>query len=113
MKNFVKIADTVTLNAPYAVTSGQGLLVGNLFGAASADAAINMPVETQLVGSLDFPKETGTGMSFAQGALVYWDNTNRRMTTTSAGNKRVGAATVAATTSDTIVRVRLDGVATA
>lgn len=111
MKNFAKMGDTITLTAPYAVTSGQGLQVGNLFGIASGDAALNAAVETQMVGVVDLNKNTGAGESYAQGAYVYWDNTNKRCTTTSSGNKLIGAATRAATTSDTVVRVRLNGVA--
>lgn len=37
MKNFVMEGKTLTLTAPYALTSGQGLLVGSLFGVASGD----------------------------------------------------------------------------
>ena len=45
MKNFVMEGRTITLPAPYAVTSGQGLQVGSIFGVASADAAISADVE--------------------------------------------------------------------
>jgi len=111
MKNFVQKGNTVTLAAPYAVTSGQGLKVGNLFGVASADALINAPVETQLVGVVDLPKKTGAGESYTQGSPVYWDDSTKNCTTTVGSNKLIGAATVAVTTSGTIVRVRLNGVA--
>jgi predicted RecA/RadA family phage recombinase len=46
MKNYVQPGNTITLTAPYAVTSGDGLLVGSIFGIASGDAALNDPVET-------------------------------------------------------------------
>ena len=32
----------------------------------------------------------------AQGALLYWDNTNKRLTTTATGNTLAGYATAAA-----------------
>jgi len=37
---------------------------------------------------IEGPRETGA--AWTQGAVVYWDNTNRRLTTTATGNKRVG-----------------------
>lgn len=113
MKNFIQEGDTVTLTAPYAVTSGQGFQVGTLFAVASADAANGASVEGVIDGVFDITKNTGANESFAQGAAVYWDNTNKRCTYTSNtnANKLIGAATVAATTSATVVRVRLNGIA--
>jgi len=40
MKNFVQPGKTITLTAPYAVTSGDGLLVGSVFGVAAGTAAL-------------------------------------------------------------------------
>jgi len=37
---------------------------------------------------IEGPRETGS--SWAQGAVVYWDGSNNRFTTTATGNKRVG-----------------------
>jgi len=53
MKNFVQPGNTITLTAPYAVASGDGLLVGSIFGIAAGDAALGEPVETALVGIFD------------------------------------------------------------
>ena len=39
MKNYVQPGNTITLTAPYAVVSGEGLLVGSIFGVASGTAA--------------------------------------------------------------------------
>ena len=41
MKNFIQPGDSLTVSAPYAVTSGQGVLIGALFGIAAYDAAIS------------------------------------------------------------------------
>ncbi len=49
MKNFVQPGNTITLTAPYAVASGDGLLVGSIFGIAAGAAALGEPVETSLV----------------------------------------------------------------
>ena len=50
MKNFVQPGNTITLTAPYAVASGDGLLVGSIFGVASGSAALGEPIETAHLG---------------------------------------------------------------
>ena len=109
MKNFVQPGDTVTVNAPVAVNSGDGLLVGTLFGVVLSDAAINTNVEMLTKGVVDLPK---AAVAVTQGAKVYWDNAAKNVTTTSAGNTLIGCAIVAAAVGDAIVRVRLNGVVT-
>lgn len=56
MKNYVQPGNTITLTAPYAVASGDGLLVGSIFGIAAGAAALGEPVETALVGVFDITK---------------------------------------------------------
>jgi len=106
MKNFVMEGKTLTLTAPYAVTSGQGLLVGSAFGVASYDAAISTDVEAVLEGVFTLTK--ATGQTWAVGALIYWDNAARNCTTTVATNKLIGVAQAAALTGDTVGNVRLN-----
>jgi predicted RecA/RadA family phage recombinase len=103
MKNFIQPGDSLTVSAPYAVTSGQGVLVGALFGIAAYDAASSATVEIQTEGVFDITKEPS--LAITAGARVYWDNTNRRITTTAAGNYQVGIATLAALAADATVRV--------
>lgn len=105
-KNYVAEGDTLQLTAPYAVTSGQGLLVGGLFGLAAHDAANGEQVSTCLEGVWDITKEPALAIS--TGARVFWDNTNRRITTTATSNYQVGFATVAALAGDATVRVLLE-----
>ena len=107
MKNFIQAGETITVTAPYAVNSGDGVLVSALFGIASNAAAISTDVEIKNEGVFDI-----TALStdvIAQGAKVYWDNTNRRITTASAGNTLVGAVTAAKANGATTARVYLDG----
>ena len=103
MKNFIQPGDSLTLVAPYAVTSGQGVLVGALFGIAAYDAASSATVEIQTEGVFDITKEPS--LAITAGGRVYWDNTNRRITTTATGNYQVGIATLAALAADATVRV--------
>ena len=108
MKNWVQPGITVTVIAPVAVNSGDGLLVGALFGVATATAAISTNVEMITVGVVDLPK---AAVAITQGAKLYWDNTAKTLTTTATGNTMVGCAIVAAAVGDSTVRMRLNGVA--
>ena len=49
-------------------------------------------------------------LAIGAGVRVFWDNTNRRITTTAAGNFQVGIATQAALAADATVRVWLNRV---
>lgn len=107
MKNFVQTGDVITVPAPYAVSSGQGVLVGSLFGVAGGDAASGDDVQIMPEGVFDITANLAdTG---AVGTKVYWDNTNRRITVTATGNQLVGALTAAKGGSDATARVFLDG----
>jgi predicted RecA/RadA family phage recombinase len=108
MKNFVQPGNTITLPAPYAVVSGDGLLVGTIFGVAAGDATIAEPVETALVGVFDITK-VGS-QAWTVGAKVYWDDTNKRTTNVATSNTLIGVAVeaVAGGAGDTVGRVRLN-----
>lgn len=109
MKNFVQTGDVITVIAPYAVTSGQGVQVGSLFGVATCDAANGASVDIVPEGVFDLTAVTAdTGNA---GAKMYWDNTARRLTTTATNNTLVGCLTAAKGGSDTTARVYLDGCA--
>lgn len=110
MKNFVQKGDTLTLTAPYDVDSGDGFLVGSLFAVAVNDAASGKEVEGVVTGVFDLPRETGASTDFTAGAKLYWDNTNKRVTKTATNNSLIGAAALAAGTTDATARVRLNGV---
>ena len=108
MKNFVQPGNTITLTAPYAVASGDGLLVGAVFGIAAGTAASGEPVEAALVGVYDLKKTAS--QAWAVGDKVYWDNTAKEATKTTTSNTLIGAAVaaVAGGAGYTIGRVRLN-----
>lgn len=93
MKNLVADGNIIPLIAPYTLLSGQGLLVGMIFGIAQYDAAIGIEVEALVEGVVTINK-IGS-QAWTQGAAVYWDNTNRRATTVATGNKFIGYCTTA------------------
>jgi predicted RecA/RadA family phage recombinase len=109
MKNYVQPGATLTLTAPYSVTSGDGLLVGSIFGVAAGDAANGATVEAALTGVFDLTK-IGS-QAWTVGAKVYWDDTNKRCTTVATDNTLIGVVVeaVAGGAGDTIGRVRLNG----
>ena len=110
MRNFVQPGDSLAIAVPYAagVTAGQGVLVGALFGVAAVDGAQNAIIEAQTQGVFDITTEPA--LAITAGARVFWDNTNRRITTTATSNFQVGIATLAALAADTTVRVWLNRV---
>ncbi|MFS0737549.1 DUF2190 family protein [Sphingomonas sp. 1P06PA] len=107
MKTYVQPGETLPLTAPYAVASGGGFLVGSIFAIAKHDAASGAPVEGLRIGVNDVAKATGE--AWTAGQKVYWDNTNKRLTTTSSGNTLVGAAVQAQASGDTVGRAQLTG----
>ena len=109
MKNFVQPGRALAVVTPSGgLVSGQGVLIGNLFGVAAYTAAASAEVEIVVEGVFTLPKPT-SAISFAQGDKVYWDNTAMDCTSTSTSNKWIGVATDAASASAATVNVRLNG----
>ena len=110
MRNFVQPGDSLAVTIPYAtgVTAGQGVLVGALFGVAAVDGAQNAVIEAATQGVFDITKQPA--LAITAGARLFWDDTNRRVTTTATGNFSIGIATAAALAADATVRVWLNRV---
>ena len=109
MKTYVQPGNTITLTAPYAVASGDGLLVGSIFGVAAGTAALGEAVEAALNGVYDLKKVAS--QAWAAGDKVYWDNTAKEATKTTTSNTLIGVAVVAVAggAGDVVGRVRLNG----
>ncbi len=107
MKNYIQPGHTLTLAAPYDAASGQGLLVGAIFGIATHDAGEGAEIKAQLTGVVEIAK--AASQAWSVGDKVYWDNTNRRATTVATDNTAVGVAVlpVGAGAEETLGRVRL------
>lgn len=112
MKNFVKPGEMIehTL-AGTACVSGDGRLIGDLFGVATKDGAIGEAVNFALEGVYNLPKVTADVIAI--GVKLYWDDTAKKITTTAASNKIVGSAHSVAGNGVTTVDVRLNGVSLA
>jgi predicted RecA/RadA family phage recombinase len=108
MKNYVQSGGTLTLTAPTGgVVGGQGYLIGAVFVVAVASAAEGKPFAGKTIGVFEMAKTAAQAVT--EGALIYWDNTNRLVTTTSSGNTKIGAASQAALAADAAALVRLNG----
>lgn len=109
MKNYIQPGNTITLTAPYDVNSGDGLLVGSIFGVATGAALSGATIEAALVGVFDLTK-VGS-QAWSPGDKIYWDNAAKQTTKTTSGNTLIGTATdaVGNGAGETIGRVRLNG----
>lgn len=108
MKNFIQDGNTVTLTAPYETLSGAGCLVVGVFGIATGDVANGATGQYAVEGVFEINKLATDTID--QGQVVYWDNTNKRITETKTSNYKVGTAIVAAGNGVSTVKVKLDGV---
>lgn len=107
MNNFQQHGDVVTLIAPAAVASGQGVQAGSLFGIAVGAAAAGAEVEVNREGVFTHTKNSAE--AWTVGAKIYWDNVNKRFTTVATANLLVGAALEVAVNPSATGTVLLDG----
>jgi predicted RecA/RadA family phage recombinase len=105
MKNCIQPSENITLAAPAAVTSGDGVLVGSLFGVAHGNAVSGTDVVLATVGVFELPKVSADDT--ALGTKVYWKASTSDVTTTASGNTLIGQAVSAAGNPSNAVRVRL------
>lgn len=111
MKNHIQKGDIITVPAPAGgIASGEGAIIGSIFGVAAYSAAVGEPVELATTGVCQLPKATAAVLTV--GARVAWDNTAKNINVPGTGRFLVGVATEAAGNGITSVAVRLDGVAT-
>jgi predicted RecA/RadA family phage recombinase len=88
-----------------ALASGDVVVQGDLVGVTLRPIAAGELGSLAVDGVFDFTKNTG--VTFTVGTILYWDDTNNVVTTTSAGNKQIGKVVRAAGTTETLVRVLL------
>jgi predicted RecA/RadA family phage recombinase len=106
-KNLVQSGDVVTLTAPGTLVSGAGVLVAFVFGVVQIDVLVNDDMPIAVRGVWRLPKLSTD--SPAEGAKLYWDDTNKRLTTTLTNNTYVakcaqkGGAAASTTTVDALL----------
>lgn len=109
MRNFVQPGEIVTAVMAADTASGDGVLIGSLFGVAANTVKNGEENEIATRGVFELPKATGQAWAAAW-AAVYWDATNKRVTNVSSGNTKIGVNMKAQASNDAVARIRLNGV---
>jgi len=86
------------------VASGSGIKVGSVIGVALGSGVNGDTIRVAVSGVWELPKASG---AITQGAPLYWDDTNKRLTTTATDNTLAGYAYAAAVSGATVVRCKL------
>jgi predicted RecA/RadA family phage recombinase len=94
MKNFIQVGDVLDHTPAGAVTSGAVVVIGVRIGIAVANIAAGDTGPIRVKGVVELAK-LGTDV-VAQGAALYWDADDFRLTTTASGNVLAGYAAKAA-----------------
>lgn len=105
--NYVNEDDVMTLTAPYDRLSGQGALIGSLFGVAMVDVLSGQKAAFATEDNWMLTKLSTE--AWTQGAKIYWDNTAKQCTLVSAGNTLIGCAGDVTVNPSTVGMVRLNG----
>lgn len=106
MKNYVQRGDTLTMPAPRDLLSGEGAVVGSIFGVANGDADLGEPVDLDTVGVFTLPKVAA--LAIDAGDLVYWDDVAHVVTATDT-DLLIGVAAELTGNPSPSVNVRLNG----
>ena len=105
-KNYISSGELLDHTPTAARTSGQMVVIGTKVGICTGDIAANTAGVLAVEGIWTVNKlSTDT---VAQGAALYWDNTNSRLTTTASGNTYAGYAAAAAGSGTTTVAININ-----
>lgn len=107
MKNFVQDGKIINVTLAADLASGAALVVGAMVGVAVAGGKNgDTNVAVQLFGVFTLNKAAG---AVSQGAILYWDDTAKNVTTNSnsGANLKIGYAWAAALTGDATIPVTL------
>ena len=112
MKNFIQRGENITVTVTddsdaVALESGDGYLIGSLFGIAVADAAIGAEVVLATAGVFDMAKTSAEAWTVGQ--KIYWDVATALATSTASSNKQIGVAVEVADNPSSTGKVRLSG----
>jgi predicted RecA/RadA family phage recombinase len=113
MKNASQSGDVLTLTAPTGgVVSGTPVKVGQLIVVPQATVAQTLPFAGARVGVFTGVAKA-TGAAWAEGELLYWNDTNKNFTKSSTGATLCAVAGAAAASGDATGTVVLLGIAAA
>lgn len=87
------------------INAGDVVVFGTKIGVAGDDIAVGATGTLRMEGVFELPKATG---AITVGAAVYWDATNKKITTTSSSNTLAGFAVAAAASRDETALVKIN-----
>lgn len=106
MKNYIEEGNRLQFTVGADTAAGAGVLVGKRLGVA-ANAILNGAVGVlAMEGVFELPKLSTDVV--AAGALLYWDDTNKRLTTTATSNTLAGYAQAASGNGVATVNIMLN-----
>jgi predicted RecA/RadA family phage recombinase len=104
-KTFIQDGTRMTVTLGATLATGAGLLVGATFGVVLSGGVSGDIVELGIEGVWEINKLSTDVV--AQGVLLYWDDTNKRLTVTASGNTLVAKAWEAAGNGVLTVKAKL------
>lgn len=108
MKTFIQNGDVLTVPAPTGgVTSGDGVLIGSLFGVAAFTTAEGESAELATTGVYELPKDSTAAN--ALGDRASWGDAAKQIKLPAVGLYPVGIATETARAGISTIKVRLNG----
>lgn len=107
MKNYIQKGENLTVPAPAAVLSGEGVVIGAIFGVAAGNAAQGANVDLVTEGVFSLPKVAAQAVAI--GDKLYWDSAAKLVTKTAGSNTYIGVAVNVAPNPSGYVAVRLNG----
>lgn len=107
MARFYHDGNALDFTAPIGgVVAGLFYLIGNTLVFAATSAAAGALFAGYVEGVYEDAVAT-TSQAWTEGALLYWDNTNKRFTTTASGNTKAAVAAAAKASAAAVGRVKL------
>lgn len=107
MKNFVQEGKSLDFVAPSGgVVAGTPLLSGVTLVVPATNAAEGETYSGAVEGVFSVPAATSQTWS-APGVKLYWDDTNKRVTTTATSNTPIGISAAAKASADAVGNVKL------
>lgn len=107
MKTYIQHGAILTVTAPAEVASGDGVLIGSLFGVSQIAAASGAEITIVTQGVIELAKTAA--QEWSVGDKIYWNDTTKKATTAASGNTLIGVAVAAAANPSDVGAVKLTG----
>ena len=106
MRNFLQPSAVIRVTAPYTLASGDGCLVGALFGMATGPVASGNAFDMLTTGVFENVNAASAAVATV-GEKAYWDDAARKLTSVSSGNVLVGVFSAAKTNGQLLASVAI------